>query len=61
MVAAHEDLWRAVILGHHLLSHVTRLVQLLQPRQPKVTDLKRDEGGEHVHINTAINTNTQID
>lgn len=37
--APHQDLWRSVVLRHHLLGHVTRLVQLLHSRQAKVTNL----------------------
>lgn len=41
--APHQDLRRSVVLCDHLLRHVTRLVQLLHPRQAKVTNLcKKD-------------------
>lgn len=39
--APHQDLWCSVVLRHHLLSHVTRLVQLLHSCQAKVTNLCR--------------------
>lgn len=39
MAASHEDLRGAVVLRHHFLGHVTRLVRLLHPSKPKVTDL----------------------
>jgi len=39
--AAHQNLRRPVVLGHHLLGHVTRRVGLLHTRQAKVTDLVR--------------------
>lgn len=41
MTAAHQDLGRSVVLRHHFLSHVTRLVRLLHTSQAKVTDLQR--------------------
>ena len=43
VAAAHEDLRRAVVLRHHLLRHVPRLVSLLHTRQPTVTDLREEE------------------
>ncbi len=39
--APHQDLWCSVVLRHHLLGHVTRLVQLLHSCQAKVTNLCR--------------------
>ena len=35
----HQDLGGAVVLGHHLLGHVTVFVWLLDPRQAEVADL----------------------
>lgn len=39
MAASHEDLGGAVVLRHHFLRHVTRLIRLLHPSKTEVTDL----------------------
>lgn len=41
--APHQDLWRSVVLRHHLLGHVTRRIRLLHSRQAKVTNLHQKE------------------
>lgn len=40
--AAHQHLRRPVVLGHHLLGHVPRLIGLLHARQPEIADLSGD-------------------
>lgn len=41
--APHQDLWRSVVLRHHLLGHVTRRIWLLHSCQAKVTNLNAKE------------------
>lgn len=40
MSRAHEDLGCTVVLRHHFLSHVFRLIGLFDTRQAKVADLQ---------------------
>lgn len=41
--APHQDLWRSIVLRHHLLGHVTRRIWLLHSCQAKVTNLNEKE------------------
>lgn len=46
VAAPHEDLWRPVVLRHHFLGHVPRLVRLLHPSEAEVADLQGTVGEE---------------
>lgn len=50
MAASHQDLRSTVVLCHHFLSHVTRLVWLLHSGQAKITDL----GDSHWNVSTNV-------
>lgn len=43
VAGAHQKLWRPVVLGHHLLSHIARLVFLHHSGQSEVTNLEKTE------------------
>lgn len=40
VAAPHEDLRGSVVLRHHFLGHVPRLVRLLDPSEAEVADLQ---------------------